>query len=438
MPADEGVMGPIERRAHTVMLAAVLLAYVVIGIAYARVVPAWRGADELAHFGYVRHLALGRGLPVLGTRASDYPFGPSYEAHQPPLYYALGSLVYRVGSPSQEAASARLRLFSLVIGILVGLVGYLLAQEVWPHRPAAWVLTSAFILLVPSQAALFATVNNDVLTQLLFAVVLWQAARVLVRGASAKSAGVLGVCTGLAVLTKASAALLLALVPLALLLAAQSGSGARRGLTGKTAVVCLLVFFGSAAAVSGWWLWRNAVLYGDPLGMRALESYFRSAPSPDYFIRRVGLTYAQYWELVASWCFRSSFAAFPGMGNRTLFLAPAVYWAYAASWMLAAGGIAASGRRGEADAGRTHALWVLVTTAALLLGAHVRLNSVFFWAHARYVMAASAAFAVLWGGGIAELACGRLRWTVVGVTCAALAAANAASLVGVVGPHFAR
>lgn len=438
MPADEGVMEPIERRAHTLMLGAVLLAYIVIGSAYARVVPAWRGADELAHFGYVRHLALGKGLPVLGTKGADYPFGPSYEAHQPPLYYALGSLVYRVGSPSEEAASVRLRLFSLVIGVFVGLAGYLLAQQVWPHRPAAWVLTSAFILLIPSQAALFATVNNDVLTQLLFAVVLWLAARVLVRGASAKSAGVLGVCTGLAVLTKASAALLLALVPLALVLAAQRGSGAQGGLTGRTAVMCLLAFLGSAAAVSGWWLWRNAVLYGDPLGMRALESYFRSAPSPEYFIRRVGLTYGQYWELVASWCFRSSFAAFPGMGNRTLFLAPAVYWVYAASWMLAAGGMVACARREEADAGRRHALWLLVMTSALLLGAHARLNSVFFWAHARYVMAASSAFAALWGGGIAALVRGRLQWTVVGVTCAALAAANAASLVGVIGPHFGR
>jgi len=112
-------------------LAAVLLAYALLGLAYVRAVPAWRGADELAHFGYVRHLAFGRGLPVLGSESADYTLGPSYEAHQPPLYYAVGALVYRAGPRSEEAACVRLRVFSLVIGALAGVAAWLLARQVW-------------------------------------------------------------------------------------------------------------------------------------------------------------------------------------------------------------------------------------------------------------------------------------------------------------------
>src|SRR5947209_4742735 len=42
--------------------------------------------DEAAHLGYVRALAVGHRLPVRG----DAEF-PTYEWHQPPLYYALAS-----------------------------------------------------------------------------------------------------------------------------------------------------------------------------------------------------------------------------------------------------------------------------------------------------------------------------------------------------------
>ncbi|MGQ9697650.1 MAG: hypothetical protein ACUVRO_06615, partial [Armatimonadota bacterium] len=369
-------MQTVERRTPLLALVAVLLMYAMLGLAYIGAVPAWRGADELAHFGYVRHLALGRGLPVLGTRSADYPMGPSYEAHQPPLYYALGALIYRSGWGPEEVASLRLRVFSLVIGALVGLAAWLLAREVWPSDPAAWILSAEFVLLLPSQTSLFATVNNDSLTQLLFGLVLWLSARVLAKGLSARASCLLGALVGLAMLTKASAALLLVVVPLAITLAVQRQDQGRQGSVGGRAVVCLLAFFGAVGAVGGWWLWRNASLYGDPLGMKALQLYFRSAPSPEYFMKRVGLTYGQYWVLVASWCFRSSFAAFPGMGNRTLFLAAQVYWAYALSWAAALAGHAASRRRAEPEDAVRYALWMLVMTVLLLLGAHARLNSV--------------------------------------------------------------
>ena len=88
----------------------IVLTYLAVATLFALYTPAWQVPDEPAHYNYVRHLALGHGLPVL--EAGDYcqkciedlagkhfppgmPIdGLQYEFHAPPLYYALAVPVF--------------------------------------------------------------------------------------------------------------------------------------------------------------------------------------------------------------------------------------------------------------------------------------------------------------------------------------------------------
>jgi len=86
------------------LLLAIVAVYLALAFAYARVTPAWQAPDEPAHFNYIQHLASTGTLPAL--EPGSYPDGvvplaPNvrlsdiskfrYEAHQPPLFYALGA-----------------------------------------------------------------------------------------------------------------------------------------------------------------------------------------------------------------------------------------------------------------------------------------------------------------------------------------------------------
>ncbi|MDH4209255.1 MAG: hypothetical protein OEV76_10305, partial [Anaerolineae bacterium] len=70
-------------------LAAVVLAFFLLGGVYSTVIPVFEAPDEIQHYFHVKHIADGKGLPVLR------PAGEALyeqEGGQPPLYYVLGAL----------------------------------------------------------------------------------------------------------------------------------------------------------------------------------------------------------------------------------------------------------------------------------------------------------------------------------------------------------
>ncbi|MBK7177329.1 MAG: hypothetical protein IPH82_09090 [Chloroflexi bacterium] len=71
-------------------LGLILAVYVVLGAAYAWVVPLGEAPDEIDHFLYVRHLVEQRAFPVMYPIAAD---NDTMEANQPPLFYLLNALV---------------------------------------------------------------------------------------------------------------------------------------------------------------------------------------------------------------------------------------------------------------------------------------------------------------------------------------------------------
>ena len=166
----------------------IVLVYLGIGSLYAVQVPDWQAPDEPAHYNYVRQLANGR-FPIM--QPSDYDeayknevvasqFAPqydvsiiSYEDWQPPLYYLLLTPVYKLFDGSLTA----LRLASLLIGMGVVLYAYAIAKQLYPEQPWIWQLTAVFVAFLPQHLSIMASMNNDSLSELIIAAVLYRLIR---------------------------------------------------------------------------------------------------------------------------------------------------------------------------------------------------------------------------------------------------------------------
>jgi 4-amino-4-deoxy-L-arabinose transferase-like glycosyltransferase len=265
---------------------AILVAYVGLGLLYALVTPVWQAPDEPAHYNYIRYVAERHSFPML--KPGDYPgeyleeikaahFPPEmsiepirYEFHQPPLYYLLAVPVYQLSG----GALVPVRLLSVLVGALLLLVIYWTVRELAPGRPGLALGATAFVAFLPMHLAMTAAANNDTLAELLLATVLLFAIRYLRRTESqqvgqddARLLVLLGITTGLGLVTKSSVYVAVPLV-LAAIAARHLWLDEPAPPASDTLKALLRFLLPAAALALPWWL-RNMALYGgfDFLGL---------------------------------------------------------------------------------------------------------------------------------------------------------------------------
>jgi hypothetical protein len=299
----------VSRRARTGALALVTVLWAAVLLGWLQLTPLYRAADETLHVDLVLHVLDGDGYPPPGelrlgpeVRAS-YPLaGLSTEerpelaalfplpvsttdvpprsasfdelearpglapitnqmTQHPPLYYAVvagaARLVPGFDDRSFVTQVGLLRLLSAALLLPLPVLAAAAARRVGAGPPVA---TAAALLplAVPQLAHVGASLNNDVLLVLLGAAV---AAPLLAVGrgdASRRTAVVVGVLLGLALLTKALAVGLLVWAALAYALALLGPARERRGTVAGSALLAA----GVALAVGGWWWVVNLVRYG--------------------------------------------------------------------------------------------------------------------------------------------------------------------------------
>ncbi|HDD24958.1 MAG TPA: hypothetical protein ENF52_05950 [Chloroflexi bacterium] len=302
--------------------------FFLLGVVYSVAVPLFEAPDELWHFSFIRFLADERRLPVQPTVGKDMWLR---EAGQPPLYYlTLAPLVagvahadfpdfvrFNVAHPAITAgASGRApnvfihthyeqfpyrgavlavhlaRLATLAWGAATVVGAYLLAREVCPRRPAIVWMTAGVTAFNPAFVYISSAVNNDACAACCCTYALWLAVRMTVRDRSRPVDGLmLGVVTGLALLSKMSALALPALAGLALLLYWQQKRRFRTLLTlgGWT--------FIPMALLGGWWYLRNRQLYGDPLAWGVwLADIGVHTIGPLELVRQFGHVATSFWS----------------------------------------------------------------------------------------------------------------------------------------------
>jgi hypothetical protein len=319
----------------------ILAAYGLLAVAASVIVPLAESPDELDHFLYVRYLANNGRFPVMDPVAEK---NETMEANQPPLYYLLGTAVsgwvdmqpsvemplnqcfsfdpqdsgrqtfYRHDTyeqfPYQSNALAfhLVRLLSVLLG--AGTVGlaYTLGVTLAGGDEQAGLLAAGLLAFNPQFIFITGSVNNDVLTALLGAAILWQSIRVAHQPLP-KRVLFLAVLVGLGLLTKFA---LLALWPVAItavlipLMQAwkpgEKNSAVRKVL--RSLAINLIIVLGLPLMVAGWWYVRTQRLYGDIL---AWDVHLQAKGAE--VLRATSFATADLFEF-ASYHFRSSWGLF--------------------------------------------------------------------------------------------------------------------------------
>lgn len=278
----------------------ILVGYLLVGGLFAAQVPDWQAPDEPAHYNYIRQLANGR-LPIMAlgdydeaylNEIKDARFAPEYsvdaieyEDWQPPLFYLLLTPVFNMS----DGALLPLRLVSLLFGAGVIFLAYQIARLLFPQ--AEWVAwsTAVFVAFIPQHVAMLASVNNDSLSELLIALLLYLTLRWVTRdgirtlGDDRRWLIGLGVLLGLGFLTKATVYLMAPVLAVVLLW--------QYWRTWQRLFQAAVLLFTPAFLLGAIWWVRNVMVYGgfDVLGKTAHDAVVIGQPRTVEWISKYGL-----------------------------------------------------------------------------------------------------------------------------------------------------
>ncbi len=271
----------------------ILALHLALGAWYSVVTPAWEAVDEPGHYQYVEYVALKKALPPAGDVLVPRVGGS--QGTQPPLYYALAAIpVAFVQPPEQDdfrlnryagAGSAEFGVNMIVhdfaaeafpwsgqllalhlarlVSVLISAAGvwyvFLLARWVFAGRPAPVATATAMAAFVPQYLFIGGAVTNDILIAALGCAVLYYATRLALEPARLRDLIGLGVCLGLALVTKNTA---VGLIPSALIAAGATAVRELRAGRARRVVVGVLAGVLILLALAGWWFGRNLSAYG--------------------------------------------------------------------------------------------------------------------------------------------------------------------------------
>jgi 4-amino-4-deoxy-L-arabinose transferase-like glycosyltransferase len=363
--------------------------------------------DERAHLIYVRAIAYGGRAPVQG----DKEF-PTYQWHQPPLYYTLASIFYAGGDRA-------VRWFSPLCGLATLYVIFRAVRRLFPEEPALAALAMGFAALLPMRHAITGAVGNDALIELLFSLTLLFLIEAFRGGFTLRRAGMIGGVVGAALLTKATGLLLLPVVGAALFLLWKEGEPSKAVWQGGLALLAV------TAVLAVPWYARNYQLYGEftpvkgflrefegtskasdwidkrPLAVDAWSGEIRPNDTP---MSRIG-----YLNLVANWTFRTFWASYtpPRLAAMGIpqFLPVSFYLLYVLGTLAAVMGLIPLHFRQRADFTRRQRflIYLFFLTVALVIISFVGFIWTFFQAQGRYLYPAMLPLSLFFALGIRSL-----------------------------------
>jgi Dolichyl-phosphate-mannose-protein mannosyltransferase len=188
---------------------------------------------------------------VLWIRRHGYQY--SYEAFQPPLYYAAALPAWLAGDALGGAIGAlyAVRIFDALLAALLAPLSLLIALHLWPGNRAVGWGAALVTAVMPGVALNLTSVTNDVLVSVLGAACIL----VAVGGSwSRRRIVLLGLLFGAALLTKTTAAGLAPALAVALL--QHRRAGGLRPLLAAGAIAATLV---------APWIVANVAIYGEPI-----------------------------------------------------------------------------------------------------------------------------------------------------------------------------
>jgi 4-amino-4-deoxy-L-arabinose transferase-like glycosyltransferase len=287
-----------ERLLKYLLVILLLLGYGWVGWTYVFTNPSYEAPDEIAHFRYALHLRSTGTLPL-------QRIGEMGEAHQPPLYYALVAAVLApidvqnpigafhlnprfmwAGQGGDDRNAARhgtaetspyegqalglrvARLVSLGLNAITLLAIIAFGWTLFPNTPLIGILAAGMTAFNPQFLFISASVNNDNLLILATTLTVLQLLFAVREPQNRWHWWWVGLWVAIAILTKVSGIVALALAMVWLLIIGVQQRSWRYVLQGGIAMSIVVV------AVTGWWFVRNQWLYGDIFGWELYKEIF--------------------------------------------------------------------------------------------------------------------------------------------------------------------
>jgi hypothetical protein len=386
-----------------VLMVAISVFFLSLSIAYNYLTPAVTPAalhaldggspnpDEHAHMLYISTIASGR-LPVFSKAGADY------EAHQPPLYYLIAAIFYKI-----DHGVHFVRIAATLLGLVLIWVSFFTAKELLPNRPDIAATAAMIVAFLPMNVALSSSVSNDTAANLVFVLYLLVIGRIL-RGKTrtVKNSVLLAVIMAAGMWTKSSALILLPLTVFALAFAVW-----KRNLSANTALtMCAISVFG-ALLLTAPWLLRNEHLYGDLFAQHVVFHDLASRNiGPSVLIGKVGLTW--YMQMFFGWTFASYWGVFDSMN---MFLPTEVYILLAILSILTVG-VGAVKLFKMRTVNDSAVLFTWTVLVALTVIAYVQYNYHFFQVQGRYLFLALLPVSVVSAAGLLDSVPASLKkWT---------------------------
>lgn len=243
-------------------------------VCWSLITPPFQAPDEPDHYAYVAQLAEAGGLPSPGVESAQYSSQESYvladlhhyevslnpevptirtvaaqrrlehdlalplsqtngtagvAASQPPLYYALEAIPYRLSANVLDRLEL-MRLLSTLFAGLTALFVVLFLREALPRVPWAWTVGGLGVALAPLLGFISGAVNPDAMLAAVSAALFYCIARGLRRGLTSRLAVATGTVMALGLLTKLNFIGLMPGAVIGLIIIAvrdRRGSGAR-------------------------------------------------------------------------------------------------------------------------------------------------------------------------------------------------------------------
>jgi hypothetical protein len=447
-------------------LALIIAVHLALGLVYMWATPMFEASDEGVHYAVVHWLAQGNGLPVQRVpRPGEPKVITTYEQQgsQPPLYYALAAgitawvdtgdfeQVYvrnplsRLGVPGTThnvtlyrhlrdqspfegtaLAVSVIRLFSLGLSCVTIAFTFLIARRLFPDNDSLALLASALVAFNPMALFINASVNNDNLLMMLSTVGLWAILHLAQPNVSQyawKSAG-LGLILGLAALSKVSGLVLWPIAALAVAWDAWPARDVRR------LVVSGVLMGGVALLASGWWFWRNMMLYGEPFGTRTMVAIAGPRVPPigvwDLIVQEWEGFYLSYWGVFGV------FSILPDLWVRIFFAALTVLALIGLGWAALRPSQSLAGRE---RFGQRMDLWLCVAFIVLTLLGLVNWTLQTFASQGRLMFGAIAPLSIFMALGLLTLAGRRARGAALGLA-STLAVVALLIPVTQIAPHY--
>ncbi len=246
----------------------------VLAISNAVRMPAWYSIlDYTGHAEYVAMMAAEWRAPLAEE---------GWQMYHPPLYYVVAAVVSPVGG---EKA---VQLLSALSAVAIGVFAWLGVRR--DDERGSWTVL-LFAAFLPMSLTLSPTLSNELFAGAVIGGVLVLSAAFLSRGdIGPRKAALLGVCAGLAMLTKFTALMLVVSTAAAIALCLASNAN-RRTLAAGAA------YLGAVAVVAGWYYARNALTYGDPfIGNWDLRSGLAYEQSPGFRTMRSLLSFGSVFR----------------------------------------------------------------------------------------------------------------------------------------------